>query len=89
MAIGSPDERRLPVGARRELVLAVHVLYTDAGRPGTRAVASAIRRSDLPSTVSHETLSALLHGRAVPDWARMESIVRHFAHVSVRRPDPD
>ncbi|MFF7249808.1 tetratricopeptide repeat protein, partial [Embleya sp. NPDC008237] len=90
MAIGMPDEQRLPPGARRELVIALHALYTDAGRPGTRAAATAIsRRGDLPSTVSHETLSALLHGRAVPDWPRMESVVRHLAGASVRRPDPD
>lgn len=40
MAIGMPDEQRLPASARRELVVALHALYTDAGRPGTRAVAT-------------------------------------------------
>ncbi|MFE5331313.1 tetratricopeptide repeat protein [Embleya sp. NPDC056575] len=90
MAIGMPDERRLPAGARRELVIAFHALYTDAGRPGTRAAANAIsRREDLPSTVSHETLSALLHGKSVPDWPRLASVVRHFAGESVHHPDPD
>lgn len=86
--IGMPDESRLPEGPRRGLVAAVHALYTDAGRPGLRALAAAIRRDDdAPATVSHETIAALLHGRAIPEWGRLASVVRALAAASVHRPD--
>ncbi|MFI1585564.1 hypothetical protein [Embleya sp. NPDC020630] len=90
MAIPMPDERALPLGARRELVEEFHRLYRDAGWPGTRRMAEDIRQHDAsPTTVAHETLAGLLHGRAVPDWPRLESAVRHLASVSIRRPDAD
>ncbi|MET7298182.1 hypothetical protein [Embleya sp. NPDC005575] len=90
MAIPMPDEHALRASPRRDLVEAFHRLYQGAGRPGTRAIATAISRDTrLPSTVSHETLSALLHGRAVPDWSRLESAVRHLASVSIHRPEPE
>ncbi|MFJ8745811.1 hypothetical protein ACIRL2_41445 [Embleya sp. NPDC127516] len=90
MAIPMPDEQALPPGPRRDLVDGFHVLYRNAGRPGTRKMADAIRRDgSLPSTVAHETLAGLLHGRSVPDWPRLESAVRYLASVSVRGHDPE
>lgn len=85
MAISMPDENALPPGPRRDLVERFHKLYRGAGRPGTRRLANAIRRDGrLPSTVAHETLADLLHGRSVPDWPRLESAVRYLTSISVR-----
>ncbi|MET7302674.1 hypothetical protein [Embleya sp. NPDC005575] len=88
VAIMMPGEDRVPAGERRDLVLALHGLYTDAGRPSTRAAAKSISgNSDLPAPVSRETLGLLLNGRSVPDWPRLESVVRYLAATSVRRRD--
>lgn len=87
MAIGMPTATELPKGARRALVKALHELYTGAGCPSTRDLEKAIDRADLPATVGRETLGQLLSGRAVPDWLRLETVVRHLAAVSLHRPD--
>jgi hypothetical protein len=73
-----PDEEQLPPGARRDLVTALHELYELAGKPPTRKISADIRdRDDLPGTLSHEGVSAVLRGAGgVPRWQNLESLVR-------------
>ena len=90
MPVLMPDEDRLPSGPLRDLNRALHDLYREAGRPGVRAISAGIRsRDDLPDTVSHETVSAMLRGDGLLRWAKLESIVRQLAAHAVSRPDPD
>ncbi len=75
--IRMPDEQRLPPGPRRELVSALHDLYELAGKPAARTISACIReRDELPGTLSHEGVSSVLRGSAVPRWANLESLVR-------------
>jgi hypothetical protein len=73
-----PNEERLPAGARRDLVAALHDLYALAGKPAARTISTCIRdRDDLPGTLSHEGVSAVLRGSGgVPRWPNLESLVR-------------
>ncbi|MFF7251455.1 hypothetical protein ACFZBU_47270 [Embleya sp. NPDC008237] len=90
MAIEMPNEEGLPPGPRRDLVAAFHELYTEAGCPGTRNLAKGINRNNrFPTTVSHETLAKLLHGRSVPAWSRLDTAVRYLVSLSFREPDED
>jgi len=77
VGVRMPDEGPLPPGARRDLVLAVHELYGLAGKPSTRTISARIRdRNDLPGTLSHESVSAVLRGAgSLPRWANLESLV--------------
>jgi tetratricopeptide (TPR) repeat protein len=85
---GIPRPDRLPPGPLRDLIYALHDLYRDAGLPSTRMISSGIRkRSDLPDTVSHETISLMLRGQGVPRWIKLECVVRHLAYIAVRKPD--
>ncbi|GAA3023426.1 hypothetical protein GCM10010519_60080 [Streptomyces lactacystinicus] len=85
-----PTNEKLPPGPRRDLVGALHGLYRGAGKPSLREISDGIRRrGDLPTTVSHDTASQLLHGVTVPSWARVESIVRYLADAAVGRQKPD
>ncbi|MFF2544547.1 pentapeptide repeat-containing protein [Kitasatospora sp. NPDC058063] len=85
-----PTDEKLPPGPRRELVGALHGLYRGAGKPSLREISDGIRRrDDLPTTVSHDTASQLLHGMTVPSWARVESIVRFLVDAAVGRQKPD
>jgi hypothetical protein len=80
-----PNKDRLPPGPRRELVKAVHRLYELAGKPATRKISAGIRgRVDLPGTLSHEGVSAVLRGAGgVPRWPNLESLVRVLAERAV------
>ncbi|MFG2807818.1 hypothetical protein [Streptomyces massasporeus] len=72
-----PDEERLPPGPHRNLVIALHDIYEMAGKPAARTISTHIReRDDLPGTLSHEGVSAVLRGVAVPRWRNLESLVR-------------
>lgn len=72
-----PDEERLPPGPRRDLAAALHDLYALAGKPAARTISSWIRgRDNLPGTLSHEGVSAVLRGTGTPRWANLESLVR-------------
>jgi hypothetical protein len=76
--------------AQAKLVAELHVLYRAAGRPSYRRISADIKeRDDLPDTVSHETVSALLNGSFVPRWSKVESVVRQLASMAVHHPDPD
>ncbi len=77
--IQMPDEQRLPPGPGRELVSALHELYESAGKPAVRSISAWIREDkdqDLPGTLSHEGVSSVLSGSAVPRWVNLESLVR-------------
>lgn len=72
-----PDEERLPPGPHRNLVIALHDIYEMAGKPAARTISTHIReRDDLPGTLSHEGVSAVLRGVGVPRWRNLESLVR-------------
>jgi tetratricopeptide (TPR) repeat protein len=43
----------------------------------------------MPDTVSHETVSALLSGNAIPRWTKVACVVRVLARRAVQRPDPE
>lgn len=84
MPIPVPPESRLPAGAVRQLVLALHDLYRGAGMPGTRAVSLAIRRdSTYGDTVSHEVVGMLLRGSGLTRWTKFECVIRQLLSMSV------
>ncbi|QVI19685.1 hypothetical protein KHQ06_25430 [Nocardia tengchongensis] len=84
-----PDEEQLPSGPRRELIAAVHSLYSDAGKPSVRSISEWIRdQDDLPSTLSHQGVAAVLKGQ-VARWDNLEALVYVLAdHRRVRQSDP-
>ncbi|GAB7043494.1 hypothetical protein JCM9533A_73450 [Catenuloplanes niger JCM 9533] len=66
------------------------MLYRAAGRPAYRRVSAAIsERDDMPDTVSHETVGAILRGEWLSRWIKLECVVRQLATVAVHRPDPE
>ncbi|MDR7324711.1 MULTISPECIES: FxSxx-COOH system tetratricopeptide repeat protein [Catenuloplanes] len=68
----------------------LQLLYRAAGRPAYRKVSDAIRdRHDMPDTVSHETVSAIIRGAVLPRWIKVECVVRQLAAMAVTRPDPE
>ncbi|MBE8523328.1 TIR domain-containing protein [Amycolatopsis sp. H6(2020)] len=70
-----PD--RLPPGPHRELVEALHGLYQGAGTPGLRRISKAVNDNDeFRDTVSHEKVSAMLKGKGLPGWFKLEPVVR-------------
>jgi tetratricopeptide (TPR) repeat protein len=90
VAVTMPGPERLPPGPLRELVAALHDLYRDAGMPGFRVISANIKdRSDLPDTVSHETVGGILRGSGLPRWVKVECVVRVLAEQALSRPDPD
>lgn len=85
--VSMPGHGRLPDGPQRDLTAAVHALYIAAGLPGTRRISNAVReRDDLPTTVSHEAVRAILAGSR-SSWHKVESVVRQLAAWSVAEPD--
>ncbi|MFE5811376.1 hypothetical protein [Streptomyces sp. NPDC056491] len=83
-----PDTRHVPEGPHRQLLLALHQLYRDAGRPGIKRTSDTIQgRNDLPGTLSHEGISKILHGTVLPQhWQKLESLVRQYLTWSVDQP---
>ena len=79
------DEGRLPPGPRRDFVSAVYRLYELAGKPAARTISLRIReRDDLPGTLSHEGVSAIIRGSGgVPRWENLESLIRVLVQRSV------
>jgi hypothetical protein len=86
-----PSTTDLPPGPHRQLVLAVHQLYRDAGRPGIHRTSNAIRtRNDLRDTISHEAISKILRGKVTPrQWQKLEALVRQYLDWSVDQPSPE
>jgi tetratricopeptide (TPR) repeat protein len=90
VAVGIPRLDQLPDGPLRDLVIALHQLYRAAGKPGVRVISTKIKeRNDLRDTVSHETISAMLRGRGLPRWVKVECVVRQLAEWTVDETDPD
>jgi tetratricopeptide (TPR) repeat protein len=84
VAIALPGPDRLPPGPMRDFVLALHVLYDRAGRPGARVISRGIRQDmSLDETVSHETVSSVLRGMSLPAWAKIHSIIVELARESI------
>jgi hypothetical protein len=87
MAIAMPGPDELPPGPVRDLVGSLHDLYDYAGRPAARLISREIHHRPSLDTVSHETVSAMLRGRAVPSWQKVQAIVAVLATMSVVRQD--
>jgi hypothetical protein len=89
VALTIPDEEHLPPGRQRDLTLALYSLYEDAGTPGTRSLSSAIKkRRDLPDSVSHEAVRAiLLGGRS--RWSKVASLAAQLLSWSAKQVDHD
>lgn len=79
VGISMPGPDLLPPGPLRELVEALHGLYRGAGMPGLRRIKKAVYDGDFVDTVSHEKVSAILHGKGLPGWFKLEPIVRVLA----------
>ncbi|MDP9797359.1 tetratricopeptide (TPR) repeat protein [Catenuloplanes nepalensis] len=76
--------------SRSEFLAELQLLYRAAGRPAYRKVSDAIRdRDDMPDTVSHETVSAIIRGAVLPRWIKVECVVRQLATMAVVKPDTE
>ena len=77
MAVRMPSELELPRGARRDLTPALHNLYEKAGKPPTRRISQWIMEdTSFPGRLSHEFVSQVLRGAAVPRWPNLEALIR-------------
>lgn len=74
-----PGTDDLLPGPLRELVEALHGLYQGAGMPGLRQISKAVNDGEFRDTVSHEKVAAMLHGKGVPRWSKLEPVVRVLA----------
>ncbi|GIM96172.1 toll/interleukin-1 receptor domain-containing protein [Paractinoplanes toevensis] len=83
MPIALPGPDKVPDGPHRELLVRLHDLYRVAGMPATRII------SRQAGSVSHETVSAVLHGRTLPAWAKLEAIVTVLCRMSAAPRDAD
>jgi tetratricopeptide (TPR) repeat protein len=88
VAIAPLGQDRLPIGPVRDLVVALHELYDLAGQPAARTISREVFRSRPLESVSHETVSALLRGTAVPAWGKVHSIVVVLNQMGVQSRDP-
>jgi hypothetical protein len=90
MPISLPGEDRLRPGAHRELVIALHELYSAAGSPSLRKVSKAINAIDTyDAALSHETIGRMLNGLTVPSWLAVRTIVQLLAKWGTPPSDPD
>ena len=70
-------------------------LYRQAGLPGTRKIAEVSQDQDrakflhLRDSISHEGVSAILRGKGIPYWSKVECLVRILTDRAVGRPDVD
>ncbi len=64
-ALPRPD---LPIGAHRDLVMALHDLHHRAGWPSLRALAHE-------AGVSHTTVSKVFSAPGLPTWGALELVV--------------
>jgi tetratricopeptide (TPR) repeat protein len=86
VSIALPGTDRVPDGPQRDLLVRLHELYGQAGKPATRFISRRIDEEGLES-VSYETISALLRGKSVPSWARLNSIIIVLCRMSVHSVD--
>ncbi|WP_141765403.1 hypothetical protein [Streptomyces malaysiensis] len=91
MPIVLPNTDQIPDGPHRRLLLAVHQLYRDAGKPGIHHTSRTIRsRNDLRDTISHEAISRILRGEVMPRrWQKLEALIQQYLDWSVDRPSPE
>ncbi|MEU4237112.1 FxSxx-COOH system tetratricopeptide repeat protein [Actinoplanes sp. NPDC026619] len=82
MSIALPGPDKVPEGPKRDLLMRLHELYSQAGKPATRVISKRIDTEKLES-VSYETISSLLRGDNVPGWARLQSIIMALCLMSV------
>ncbi len=90
---GVPDRDRPAVtrianeAAFREMVTCLNELHKDAGIPSARRVATyaSMRRGAEP--VSYETVAAMLAGRNMPRWPKLQAVVRELAEKSRLKPN--
>ncbi|MGN9912783.1 FxSxx-COOH system tetratricopeptide repeat protein [Phytohabitans sp. LJ34] len=74
----------------QDLVAELQLLHRAAGRPSYRRISSEVRRQNqMPDTVSHETVSAILRGEGLARWSKVECVVRYLAAMAVHRPNQD
>src|SRR5690242_5766240 len=83
-----PEPDVLPPSPMRNLVEALHQLYRGAGMPGLRRIADTVQKGDYRDTVSHEKIAAMLHGKGLAGWSKLEPVVRvlatwHVPHLDV------
>lgn len=80
VGVRMPSEEELPPGPKRDLVAALHVLYTAAGKPAMRTLSMWIgEQDDLPGTLSQQGVSDALRGKGTTRWLNLESLVRVLA----------
>ena len=89
MPIALPGPAEVPAGPRRELVMALYVLYGHAGKPATRIISKHITDEESweLETVSHETINSVLRGKSVPSWAKLRSIITVLCLMSDQEVD--
>jgi outer membrane protein assembly factor BamB len=88
--IRPPEEDRVPPGPARDLVLALHELYSGTGYLSTRRIASAVDNGEYCDAVSHTTVAEMLHGtRTSAQWSKWDVVVRVLAVRNNPRRDPE
>ncbi|MGW5773367.1 HNH endonuclease [Streptomyces longwoodensis] len=84
-----PNEKDLPSGTHRDLVIELHGLYRRAGFPGLKSISNAsIHLGDHCDVISHQGVSNLLSGKSIPRWRKLEALVLVLASLDVTRPEP-
>ncbi|MFI6277327.1 HNH endonuclease signature motif containing protein [Streptomyces sp. NPDC050988] len=84
-----PNEKDLPAGAHRYLVIKLHELYRRAGFPGIKSISNAsIHLGDNCDMISHQGASNILSGKSIPRWCKLEAIVLVLASLDLTRPEP-
>ncbi|GLV88030.1 hypothetical protein Slala03_77190 [Streptomyces lavendulae subsp. lavendulae] len=87
--IDIPTEDVLPPGAARELLLALHVLYIDADRPGVRDIETGMKEDDeLPGTMNRQAVSDVLAGRVFPRLMQTKALAMFLAKSAGGDPEP-
>ncbi|WP_433622742.1 hypothetical protein [Nocardia sp. CA-120079] len=77
MGIQVPAEEELPPSPHRDLVLAIHVLYSAAGKPAVRDISDYLdTRDDLDGNLGRQAISDVLRGSSLPRWRNLEALVR-------------
>lgn len=85
-----PDLDRLPPGALRTIVTALHEAHRAAGSPSFRRIEDAIMADDdYDDIVSRQTISQMFNGVFIPRWSKVDCVVRQLAKLSTPRRDPD
>ncbi|SDT02131.1 FxSxx-COOH system tetratricopeptide repeat protein [Actinoplanes derwentensis] len=89
MPIALPGPDALPEGPRRDLVVRLHTLYRQAGRPATRNISRRIETDRSLETVSHETINSILRAKNknAPTWNKLKPIIITLCRMSENQVD--